>query len=121
MPQELIIALKRCTAQIEELEAQARQCLEDGYNIEAYHKTMCQKARLLYELIDHVQAFTKGLDRKSRQYVQDRLGGFSHGAGKALSLDSVFYMAALLYPEDYKDGDKNDLQIFIDCLERGDF
>ena len=42
---------------------------------------------------------------------------FARRAGMALSLESIFFMGALLYPEDYQDGDRNDLERFLDRFE----
>lgn len=120
MIHKLIQELKQCCLDIGKLENQASGALAEGYELDAYKDLMQQKANLLYKLPDNVQSMVDGLDNHTRKYVIDKLGGFSHGAGKALSLDSVFYMSALLYPENYVDGDKNDLENFIDCLARGD-
>lgn len=37
-------------------------------------------------------------------------------ASTALRIGSVFFMTALLYPEDYKPGDLNDLEAYIEEL-----
>ena len=57
------------------------------------------------------------LDPKLVLLLKNQIGAFSFSAGKALDLGSVFYMKALLYPEDYADGDNNDLENFIVQLE----
>jgi hypothetical protein len=38
---------------------------------------------------------------------------FSMSASTALRIGSVFFMTALLYPEDHKPGDPNDLEVYI--------
>ena len=57
------------------------------------------------------------LEPELAQLLKNQTGAFSFSAGKALDLNSVFYMSALLYPEDYADGDTNDLENFIIQLE----
>jgi hypothetical protein len=48
--------------------------------------------------------------------IQEGLRRFARSAGTALSLNSVFYMSALLYPEDYCEGEPNDLEAFLEEL-----
>jgi hypothetical protein len=45
------------------------------------------------------------------------LNDFARRAGQALELSSLFYLAALLYPEGHREGDKNDLEKFIRSLK----
>ena len=119
----LIDKLKGYALKISTLENNAREFLAKDYNLNGYRENMRQKAELLHDLPDHFQQTVQqlDLDTYTRKYIKDKLGGFSHGASKALALDSVFYMAALLYPEDYRDGDKNDLESFIFSLEEDNF
>jgi len=48
--------------------------------------------------------------------IREGLKRFADSADNALSLDSVFYMSALLYPEDYHEGEANDLELFAEEL-----
>ncbi len=93
----------------------------EKYDLDIHYDFMRQKAMILSQMPDQLRPLMDGLDRRTRKYVIDKLGGFSHGADKALTLDSVFYMSALLYPENYCDGGINDLDDFINCLERDAF
>jgi len=119
----LIDKLKEYTIKIKVLENAAQEVLAKDHDLSGYRENMRQKAEILHDLPDGLQQTVKqlNLDPHTQKYVKDKLGGFSHGAGKALALDSVFYMAALLYPEDYRDGDKNDLENFILSLENNSF
>jgi len=45
------------------------------------------------------------------------LADFARRAGQAMDLGSIFYMTALLYPEDYVAGEKNDLERFLDAFD----
>ena len=42
------------------------------------------------------------------------LEDFARRAGMALQLESIFFMGALLYPDDYEAGDPNDLERFLE-------
>ena len=46
------------------------------------------------------------------------LENFAAGARTALRLNSVFYMSALLYPDDHKSGDPDNLTLCIDRISR---
>ncbi len=113
----VIQKLRECARQIKRLEADAAAVLADNYDLGSYHDLLKQKAEILHGISDLEQDLTADLDIDLQKLLCDRLGGFSHAALKALRLDSVFYMAALLYPENYQPGAKNDLEIFIDTLD----
>lgn len=49
-----------------------------------------------------------------REKARLRLARFTASAENALALDSVFYMSALLFPDEYRDGEPNDLELFRD-------
>ena len=46
------------------------------------------------------------------------LEGFSASARMSLRLNSVFYMSALLYPDDHKPGQPDNLTLCIDRMEK---
>ncbi len=114
----VIKRLRQYTLEIKRLETKAAAVLADNYDLELYHDLLKQKAEILRDIPDLERDLTKDLDIDLQKLLRDRLGGFAHAALKALHLDSVFYMAALLYPEDYQTGAENDLEIFIDTLGR---
>ncbi len=114
----VIKKLRGCARQIRRLEAEAAAVLADNYDLGTYHDLLKQKAEILHDISDLGRDLTSDLNIDLQKLLRDRLGGFSHAALKALHLDSVFYMAALLYPENYQPGAKNDLEIFIDTLDR---
>lgn len=114
----VIKRLRQCALEIKNLETKAAAVLADNYDLELYHNLLKEKAEALRDIHDLGQDLSGDLDDDLQKLLRDRLGGFSHAALKALQLDSVFYMAALLYPEDYQPGAKNDLESFIDTLGR---
>ncbi len=71
---------------------------------------------LLMELTEMVAPFCDGMAKDARAEFETGLNSFAMRAAQALELSSIFYMAALLYPDDYKEGDRNDLELFIDRL-----
>ena len=114
----IIKKLREYARQISRLEAEADAVLADNYDLGSYHDLLKQKAEILHGISNLGLELTADLDIDLQKLLRDRLGGFSHAALKALRLDSVFYMAALLYPENYQPGGKNDLELFIDTLGR---
>ncbi len=114
----VIKRLRQCALDIKRLETKASAVLTDNYDLELYHDLLKQKAEILRDIPELGQDLTGDLNDDLQKLLRDRLGGFSHAALKAMQLDSVFYMAALLYPEDYQPGAENDLENFIDTLGR---
>ena len=77
---------------------------------------MRRKAELLAGLPKASIPLINGLPEDATQAIQEGLWRFARNAGNALSLDSVFYMSALLYPADYREGEPNDLEAFLEAL-----
>jgi len=115
----LIPRLKEMAQTIRDIEASADAALKNG-DKEGYTEKMREKARLLQLLPETMAPITEDLPDTVRGPVEDRLGRFSASAASALRLDSVFYMWALLYPEDYQEGEPNDLERYIADLEGTD-
>jgi len=90
---------------VRELEKQGQTLLRDQGQ-KAYEDIMRQKATLLAALADDVK---KQFGNVGGEQMR-RLERFSFNAQTALSIGSVFYMSALLYPEDYEAGEPNDLE-----------
>ena len=100
---------------VRRIEGQALHELERK-DIEAYRDGMRRKATLLASLPKASVPLLDGLPTDAAHAIQEGLWRFARNAGNALSLDSVFYMSALLYPEDYREGQANDLEIFLQEL-----
>ena len=75
----------------------------------ADHKLICMGTRI-------VPTFWDGMAKDARAEFETGLNSFAVRAAQAWELSSIFYMSALLYPEDYREGDLNDLELFIDRL-----
>ena len=72
-----------------------------------------EKARLLASLEEEGETYLEGLPEPLQDQAGHRLHRFSASARNALRIGSIFYMSALLYPEDHKPGQPDDLQVFI--------
>ena len=114
---EIIKQLTIAAKQIRRLEAEAKTALYDHNNKGHHHKLMLEKAHILMHLPESIAQMKTSLEPKLAQSLNNQLSSYSYSAAKAVELNSVFYMSALLYPEGYTDGDNNDLEDFIFQLE----
>ena len=99
------------------IEEKAHVALQKEKNPAAYRELMVGKATLLAKLSLDSRPYTKNLPETLATSVNATLMSFSQNAAQALQLDSVFYMSALLYPDDHKEGELNNLQKFIASLK----
>lgn len=100
--------------QVASLEKEAREILQTKYSEEKYRSVMRQKATLLASLYKKTTPLVAELPPTAQKnIIEERLKRFSNSASNALDLNSVFYMSALLFPEDHKEGTPNDLELFI--------
>lgn len=91
---------------IKSIEQKAERVLESEGQ-EAYAQTMREKALVLASLAKDTQKAFPQLDEDTLLLLQR----FSDSAENALRIGSVFYMSALLYPEDYVAGQPNNLDV----------
>ncbi len=113
-----VSALEDVSEEIRRLEAEAREALFDNDRIEVYRRKLEEKTMLLMELPDTIEAFLDDVRGDARAEIESRVNDFSRRAAQAWDLSSTFYMSALLYPDDYKEGEPNDLEIFVERLRR---
>jgi hypothetical protein len=107
--------LEESAREVRRIEGHALHALEHK-NIQGYRDGMRRKAELLTSLPKASIPLASGLSDNAAQAIQKGLWRFARNAGNALSLNSVFYMSALLYPEEYREGEPNDLEIFLETL-----
>ena len=107
--------LEERAQEVRRVERQALHELELK-NTQGYRDGMRRKAELLADLPKVSVPLISGLPEDAAQVIRDGLWRFARNAGEALSLDSVFYMAALLYPAEYREGEANDLERFLEEL-----
>lgn len=107
---QLTEMLEKAAADIKKLEAEAWSAINDDDNMEIHRKKLEQKAVLLVDLMDDAEPFLESLSQEMEDRIWAILMRFSQNASRALELESIFYMANLLYPEDHVDGNPNDLE-----------
>jgi hypothetical protein len=115
---KVIAALSEVAAEIRALEAQARDALYKHDDLKTHRKRMEEKAVLLMELHDRTWGLMDGMKADVRNEILMAIEGFAFRGEQATETASLFYMTALLYPEDYEEGDKNDLEKYIEDLQR---
>ena len=98
-------------------EKAALSLLEQG-DIDGHSAKMHEKARLLATMCEDARPVLAPLAGPLRAQVALGLDRFSGSAQMGLDLDSLFYMSALLYRDDHKAGEPDNLQLFIERLER---
>lgn len=94
------------------IEAEAEEIIHNKGDQSGYEATMRQKAELLAALADDAASLTDSLPVPLAEAASERLGDFSANAANALRIGSVFYMSALLYPDEHKPGEPNNLERF---------
>lgn len=104
-------------AAIMAVERDALQRLEKG-DIPGHTEKMREKAELLAALSEQAKPLLAPLPGEPRFNLALALERFSGSARTALQLNSVFYMSALLYPDDHKKGEPDNLLLFIERVER---
>jgi hypothetical protein len=95
------------------LEAEAEHMLYQEKNQEKYAALMHQKARMLQNLAQEAAPRAATLPEAVAASVMQRLERFSGNATRALSIGSIFYMYALLYPDNHVKGQPNNLDILV--------
>jgi len=102
---------------VRELEASASRALHDSGDTAAHRADLTRKCLVLEALPEEAADLAGGEDAEGAAAFVAGLEDFARRAGMALSLESIFFMGALLYPEDYQDGDPNDLERFLGRFE----
>ena len=110
---DLVRVLGESAARIRELEAEAQRVVDK--DPEAYKDLLKDKCRELKALPERAAPHLEELGERGLA-IGEELEDFAGRASMALNVDSVFFMYALLYPEDYKPGEPNDLEVFIKGL-----
>ena len=126
--QRLIRFLQGILLTITRGEEQALALDPAAANQNAFRAIMLEKATMLKGLEDEAANLLSEYAEESSmlgpQEVEKAEGAaetihrFSKGANTALKLDSVFYMSALLYPDEHKKGEPNNLERLIAWLEQ---
>jgi hypothetical protein len=115
--EEVVALLKEAAGSIRKLEEEARAALLSQDDQITYRSKLEAKARVLMDLPARVSRRLLDLPVEAQAEIQAGLVDFAGRAGQAVRLASVFYMAALLYPDDYQEGEANDLETFIEEIQ----
>lgn len=114
--EELLQHLKNIHEQVINAEQIAIKALEKG-DKGTYNLNMRNKAEILAE-IDSLLPLCPAMDNEFWTRIKKQLKSFSANAKMALNLDSIFYMSALLYPDDHVDGMPDNLLKLIMAIEK---
>jgi hypothetical protein len=104
--------LRETARNIRRLEEEGLEALHVRGDKDTHRFNMMEKCELLADLFDHAEPYLKGDDPVTER-LRAGLKDFSRRANMALDLQSIFFMSALLYPDEYQDGQPNDLERFL--------
>ncbi|TVM18000.1 hypothetical protein DPQ33_07795 [Oceanidesulfovibrio indonesiensis] len=107
--------LEDAARSVRDHETAARVALERGEK-SAYLSALVAKCELLEDLPDQIDALPEEDALPGLGRAREAALSMSRRASQALSLESPFFMANLLYPEHYEEGQQNELEVLIDEL-----
>lgn len=93
----------------------AIEALNSG-DTEKYRDLMGKKAEMLANIAEKGEPHTAGLSPDMADKVMGVLHNFANSAAMSLRLHSVFFMSALLYRDDHKPGEPDNLEVYIRSL-----
>ncbi|CCH47332.1 hypothetical protein [Pseudodesulfovibrio piezophilus] len=109
---ELVEFLAQQATLVHDLEKEGEALLaEKGQR--AFQVKLEEKAEILAALGEKAWPLTEAVDGELGKDIARKLEQFSMSASTALRIGSVFFMTALLYPEDHISGGPNDLDILV--------
>ena len=115
--EELISYLEDAAVTVRRLEAEGENVLQaEGQT--AFQAKLEEKAQFLAGLGEKAQKLVDAVGGDLGHEIAQQLDQFSMSAGTALRIGSVFFMTALLYPEDYQLDEPNDLERFVKELKQ---
>jgi len=110
--------LHSIATKIRTLEAEAQEALFERNDNAAYERKLREKTLVVLDLPETLHPLLEGAKTDAADKIRSRIAGFSRRAEPALELSSTFYMSALLYPENYKPGEMNDLEKLIEAIRK---
>ena len=106
-------ALTAKAKMIRDLEAEAKRKLHGEGDQQAYYRLLREKAQTIHSLLYEVQDDLEELPEEVQDKIESALESMGVRASQALEVDSPFFMAMLLYPDDYVEGEENELEQLI--------
>lgn len=113
----LAVWLRKRHNDIKNREADALACLYDEKDEIAYRQLMMERAEFIATLDVETRELVQALPESIRDDIAATVRRFAEGARNALRIDSVFYMSALLYPDEHKKGEPDNMDLLIRFLE----
>ncbi len=107
--------LQETAEEIRQRESAAKVALGNG-DRDAHMDELVAKCELLEDLPDRIDALPEEDPLPGMGRAREAALSMSQRASQALSLESPFYMANLLYPDHYEEGQMNELEVLIDEL-----
>lgn len=114
---DLIEFLEKTNAEVKRLEAEGDAKLQTEGQV-AFQERLEKKAEILAALGEKAWKLTQKVEGELGDSIAQRLEQFSMSASTALRIGSVFFMTALLYPENHAPGEPNDLEVYIEELRK---
>lgn len=111
-----VVLLRQVAAQVRSLEAAAAAALDNGYDTVAHAAALDEKCAVLIDLPDRMSPLLQAAPRHLAEMMYDQVRSMAMRAKQARKVNSVFYKASLLYPDDYQPGQPNELESFIEQL-----
>jgi len=113
---DVIAFLEKTSNDVNRLEEEGEVLIKsDGQR--AFQMKLEEKAEILAALGENAWELTRKVEGELGDEITQKLEQFSMSASTALRIGSVFFMTALLYPEDHKPGEPNDLDAYIEKLK----
>lgn len=109
---DLISFLEETNSRVLEIEKEADSALKQDGQL-AFQAKLEAKAEILAALGEKAWKKTEAVGGPLGDEIARKLDQFSMSASTSLRIGSVFFMSALLYPEDHKQGEPNDLESFV--------
>jgi hypothetical protein len=113
---DLIKFIEKISVDIKRLEVEG-EALIGAEGQRAFQEKMEDKAERLAALSEDAWKLTEKVGGELGTEIARSLEQFSMSASAALRIGSVFFMTALLYPEDHQPGEPNDLEVLIEKLK----
>jgi hypothetical protein len=117
VPAAALAVAREAAGRIREIEAEAGRLLHEAGDTAGHRRLLTEKCLVLEELPGEAEEAFCDSTTGGKAAFTSGLEDFARRAAMALQLESIFFMGALLYPEDYRDGDPNDLERFLDRFE----
>jgi hypothetical protein len=117
IPRAALAVAQAAARRVRALEAAAMAALHGSNDAAAHRAGLTEKCVLLTSLPEEVEEYLPDAATPGSEAFLSGLDDFARRAGMALSLESIFFMGAMLYPDDYQDGDPNDLERFLERFE----